>query len=555
MVGRLVRFAIGALGVVAVLPSLGSGQRVLGPGDDAVVLPRGTMVIRGVADWRFANELYGPNGLEGIGARWTLDSLGAAQLPVLRPLQQGLRELSGLSAVSVSLGQTVTKVNNRISAFPIGVSVGLSKRLTVGLTVPLVQTASNVFFSGSPGTNKGNVAFNPALGDVDAFNADTAFISQVRRAAAAVSAFCGGAGAGNPQCVNGAGLAAEAATFADGLGRVYPNGLFVPLTGSDIQQAVDNRAALYRTGLNAFADVPGSGVTAVAETGVRGAALPLSTNDLQGIVMFPSLGVGADSIASMRRWELGDIELDAKFLLFNSVPMVQGAGGPTSSLAELSGVHARLSVGGMLRLPTGRAPSADQFFDVTAGNNAMAFGVRGYADLLVGPQFWTSIVARYDMNVASDQIMRVSDTPTQVFLSSFRKMNVNRKVGNALELEVTPRWVLNDFMSLSVQYAIRNKAEDRYTGSVVTVGPDSLTGDETVTINPSTLGLETAYTAQRIGGGFSFSSVRAYQQGKARIPFEVMYMRSQTITANGGYAPKQLTDRIEVRVYWRLFGN
>jgi hypothetical protein len=132
---------------------------------------------------------------------------------------------------------------------------------------------------------------------------------------------------------------------------------------------------------------------------------------------------------------------------------------------------------------------------------------------------------------------------------------VNRKLGNVTEFEVTPRWVFNDFVSISAQYKFRNKAQDKYTGAQFTVGPDSTTGGETIVISPSTLGIATEFTEHRFGGGFAFSNLQAYQQRQARIPFEVTFLHTQTINGSGGNLPKTFMDQIQIRLYVRIFGN
>ncbi len=46
----------------------------------------------------------------------------------------------------------------------------------------------------------------------------------------------------------------------------------------------------------------------------------------------------------------------------------------------------------------------------------------------------------------------------------------------------------------------------------------------------------------------------AYNQGKARIPFEVSFIHMQTTSGSGGNQPKYFIDQIQIRLYTRIFG-
>jgi hypothetical protein len=76
---------------------------------------------------------------------------------------------------------------------------------------------------------------------------------------------------------------------------------------------------------------------------------------------------------------------------------------------------------------------------------------------------------------------------------------------------------------------------------------------EPITLDASILGVDTEQEEQRIGGGVSFSTLRAYDQGRSRIPLEVQLSHWQSISGTG-YAPKQFTTQVQLRYYTRLFG-
>ena len=87
-----------ALTLLAFTPMPSSAQRVLGVGDDALVLPVGVFRFRTVGQWTWFNERYGkdtpgrPDGaLEPLGIDFTLDTIGVKQFPNLIALQTGIQ--------------------------------------------------------------------------------------------------------------------------------------------------------------------------------------------------------------------------------------------------------------------------------------------------------------------------------------------------------------------------------------------------------------------------------------------------------------------------------
>ena len=544
--------AVGSLLLAALLPLRRiDAQAVAGLGDDALTVPQGMVRFRVGAIWSSFNERYGmgnANGaLEPLGTDFNLDTVGVAQLRSLGPLQSSLRTLSGQSGFVISLGKTVMTMNDQITTIPVTIETGLASRLSIGMTVPIVKTHVNVFFQGNPNNTEGNVGINPATTSTGnaAKTADSAFAAQLVALATQVQTYC----TSNPsaaECANGmAATAAAAVAFGGNLGQVYTTAAFVPVAGTAVQQAIDTRAAAYKAALNALATVAGG--TAITESGVIGATM-LNTNDFQTILSAPQYGFAAEPIQRMDRYHLGDIELNAKLLLIDPFH------GDRAARMRPSGFNVRLAVGGMLRFPTGEPADPDNYASIGSGTHEWAIGARGYGDFLFGSHFWTSLVARYDFQIADDRIMRITATPRDIFAPLYTRATVHRQLGNLFELEATPRWALNDFFSVSAQYVYRHKPADQYTGTSYTVS-NAFTGGQTVTVDPTTLDLETSLTEHRLGGGISFSNLHAVSQGKARIPLEVSFQHLQTTSGSGGNVPKQTIDQMQMRLYFRLFGH
>lgn len=520
---------------VSLCTGVAAAQAITGLGDDASITPAGSFRIKVQSDWSYFDQIFvspapGAAGvLRPLGARFNLDSVGVAQLPILRPVQDSLRALTGLAGLNVSVGRTVTQVTDRIASVPISVEAGISRWLSVTAMVPIVHTRTSVFFRANPGANEANIGANPAGTDRIAHATDSVFAQQVISSAAAVSAYCAGSGASDPQCSSAASLVTSATGLGNSLSNLYVNGILVPTRGSSIQSAVDARIASVRGSLNAFAANPASGVPFVSATGVVGAPTPLATPVLQQLLTNAPYGVGLDPLQTVERTHIGDAELTAKLLLFDSFYL------RNMSRFTPSGLNARLAVGAGYRFPTGASPSANALTDIGSGTHVGAILLRGYADVTVGGHFWLSGVARFAK--ASSDSLTLRYDPGVAFPSASSAIGVHRQLGNLVELEATPRWVFNDYISVGGQYLYRHKPVDSYIAGGIAV---------------PAMGVGTDFTEQRVGGGIAFSNAHAVSEGKSKIPFDVSYLHSETIAGSGGALPKIINDEILIRLYYRL---
>ena len=525
--------------ILALTASLYAGtagaQAIMGLGEDASTTPAGSFRFRIQSVWSYFDQQYvspapgTPGVLQPLGGRFSLDSVGASQLPVLRPLQDSLRTLTGVSSLNVSIGKTVTQITDRITNIPVSVEAGVTRWLSITAMVPIVQTTTNVFFRANPKANEANLGANPAGTDPSARATDSLLAQQLVSAAHAIQAYCSGSGSSDPQCTGAAALVSSAAGLGTSLSNIYVYGVLVPTRGSSVQGAVDTRIATVRGALNAFAANSASGVPAVTATGVVGAPTPLATPLMQEFLSNPAYGVGLDPLQTISRTHIGDAEITAKLLLFDSF-----------SLRKMSrftphGVNARLAVGAGYRFPTGALPSPNALTDLASGTHVGAVLVRGYLDLTLGGHFWVSGIARYAKATSDSLTLRYA--PGVAFPSAASAVNVNRQLGDLVEIEAMPRWVFNDYISVGGQYVYRHKPVDTYSVNG-TAEPDMSNG--------------TDFTEQRVGGGIAFSNAHAVSEGKSKIPFDVSYLHSETISGRGGALPKLITDAITIRLYYRL---
>ena len=548
---------------MAIFANPAGAQRVLGVGDDALVLPRGVLRFRTIGNWTWFNERYGkdtpgrPDGaLEPLGIDFTLDTIGVKQFPNLVAVQTGVRQLIGDPNWFPTLGNTVVNLRDHVAAFPFVFEAGLSKRFSVGIQVPYVQTQSSAFFNVNTTGNQGNLGFNPALGVAAAATQNATMLTQFTLAANTLEgtiAACQANPAVSPSCpallaqqANAAALIANSRAFAGG--TVGPAGLystspFVPIVGTDAQLAIEARVAAFRALYQSF------GVTSIAAAtkGPFASQARLTLRDAQQILTDPAFGIAANPLESVTRAHLGDIDVGGKFSVFDSF------GGSTEARMSPKGLNFRTAVGVTFRLPTAQIESPDHFIDIGTGRKATTVEGRWFGDVLLGRRFWESFIVRFNKPFSDDQEMRITDLPNEELAPIYRRQSVHRQLGTTFEFETAPRIVVNDFVAVSGWYMYRNKKQDDYTGTFTI--PAAVTGFSDITIDAATLDLETAQTEHRLGGGISFSNLYSFEQGKAKVPFEVQYLHWQTVKGAGGNQPKFFTDQVQLRLYARIFGG
>jgi len=379
-------------------------------------------------------------------------------------------------------------------------------------------------------------------------NADTALVGQFGRAASQLNASlaaCAGSTSSSCSSINAnrstaQALVAASTAFASGMAQLYTKEAFVPVVNTDAELAIEARIAAFKAQYQSF------GVSAITGNAPFAAQARMTVTDAKKLLSDAAYGIAADPLQSVHHSHFGDVGLGGKLLLIDTF------GGNADKRVAPTGVNFRFAVGGAVRFPTGQAENPDNFVDVGTGTGATEVEGRAFTDILLGRHFWQSAVVRLTHPIADEQSLRITDQPDLEIPELFRKQTVHRALGSTLEFETSPRWVLNDLLSISGHYVYRHKAQDHYTGTFSI--PAAVTGYGDVALDASTLDLETEMTEQRYGGGIAFSNMYAYNQGKARIPFEVSFIHMQTTSGSGGNQPKYFIDQIQIRLYTRIFG-
>jgi hypothetical protein len=546
---------------ILLLPATLPAQAVTGVGDDATTLRRGELRIGVGSAWKSWYERYGqgtpgrPNGsVEPLAVDFNFDTIGVAQFENLAPVQSSIRTLSGMPGFVASLGTSLVGVRDNTLSTPLSLELGITNRVSLSAMVPFVTATSNVNFVMNPTGFEPTLGFNPTRFAPAASAADANFLAQFDSASAQLSrsiALCAvtpstaGCAPINANPAAARALMTNANSFASGLAQVYggrggsAGALFVPVAGTAAQTAIEAKVAAYKAMYAAY------GANAITGTGPTAAQAPLTASDMQAVFTDSLFGVNGKPLATSVTHGLGNVEVGMKVNLFDSFR------GNDSARFAPAGFNWRQSIGGIYRLGAGSQPAPGDFTAVAAGDHQRSYQLRSFTDLLYGPHFWISLVGSYTSQMADQIVLRIPQTPTQVILASYRQETVQRKIGDVLDIQVNPRWQLNDYLALSGQYYYRHKSSDAYTG---TFQATDLAGNA-LTLDASVLGLYTEASEHRFGIGATYSTVAPVAKKKSGLPFDISYFHYETTLGSLGRVPKISVDQVTMRVYQRLFGR
>jgi hypothetical protein len=522
-------------------------QRIFGPGEDAYVLARGELRWGFGARWTAWDELLRSDGTRGpLNAAWTNADAGTEFFGGLAPAQASLRSALGDPTARVSIGATRLRNEYHQDRVPLTLELGVTRRVTVQVTVPLVLTYAGALFDiNRANPSPANLGLNPGYNQATIGGLAASVNTQATAAVAALQAAFPSCFTATPAggCASTIALAQNTAALGAGVVSVYGvSGRYAPLAGSPLHTALLARFTALNAQLRAALGLTSDPIT----TRPQPAAARMALDDFTKVLRTAPYGVLADTVTSLERTALGDVEVGARWQWLNTV---EGAA-RDSGRANPSGLRLRSVAGLGVRLNTGARPYTGQFLDIGAGDGATGIEFRTTTDVIAGDHFWASITGRYVRFLPGDVERRLPASTAEALIPAYRRATVSRQVGDAAELLVTPRWMFNDYFALSGEYELFLQKGTRYTSASVSL-TDPI-GGGTALFDPALLNTG-RQVAQRAGIGLAYSTVAAAARGKTRIPLDVRWQRLMTLSGEG--TPFTMIDRLELRVTHRLFGH
>ncbi len=453
--------------------------------------------------------------------------------PLLADLNRDAAALGydSLSAADVSLGSleygTITKDMRRI---PLGLSFGLFNRVAVDVMVPLVRGMTQSSYTYDSTTAN----FIPSS---SAFPVPEAFFGPYSLALSDLLAL-----------IDGGTLTPEQEAVAR---QLYQESLEFGLA---MESRVNDEHLLPTALSTAGAQLTGSYEWMSSRYTAFGLTLPTLTlpdsarsSDLQPILGGAPIGVDS-LIDTTRGWAPGEAEVGLRVLLldtFEPITRVDEDRFRATREPDLrgSGVRFRTTVGARMRIPLSAADADPYLVPSTAlqqpigdGTTDLELGL--WQDAQVGTWLWIVGSAQYTLQLEDELVMRVRD-PDHPFAYSSQERTVNRNLGDVFELRLSPRFRMNETISLGIEYKWRNKGSDEYTGEGL---PD-----------PSPLASESSQTRHRLGVGAYYRTTPRFVAGLANFPLEMSLVWQGSIAGGGGQTPASDIMTFNVRLPIQLF--
>ena len=436
-----------------------------------------------------------------------------------------------LTATEVSLGELdYGRITKDVRRVPLGLSFGLFNRVSVDVMVPIVRGTAETTFSYDSTTAN----FVPSS---TVFPAPDAFFGQLSSAQEDLAALIAGGTLTPEEEAAALVLLAGSDEFSVALEDRVIGKQLLPTGLSTAGTQLTDRYSTMSDGYTAF------GLTLPTLT------LPDSSrsSDLQPILGAAPIGVDS-LIDTTRGWDLGEIEVGLRVLLFDTfepiTPVDEDRYRATRE-PDLrgSGVRYRTTAGARLRFPVSNAddapylvPSSAMQQPVGDGQTDVEFGI--WQDAQFGTWLWIVGSAHYTLQLADELVMRVRD-PDHPFAYTAQERTVNRNLGDLFELRLSPRFRMNETMSLGIEYKWRSKGSDEYSGDGL---PD-----------PSPLASESSQSRHRLGIGAYYRTTPRFAAGIANFPMELSVVWQGSIAGGGGQTPASDIMTLNLRVPIQLF--
>jgi hypothetical protein len=490
----------------------------------AVPLGRGQLRVDFSPLWLTWDHRFDPGAPQPvpISTDFNSDVLGVETLPFLQPLQDQIQSITGLTKFSLNLGHAPVTLTSSVRTIPIAVELGLTGRLAIGVTVPIVRSRVDASFElDTAKARQSNVGLNPGL------LGDTAAASFRRQMDSALAALQTQAASG-PAALRAQAQAALAALQPYLAVSAAP---FLPRGGTEAADSITSRLRAAEAGYGQLAaQYQAQGVTLPPLT--AGMSLPdtaaLSRDGLERFFSDSVFPLAADTFGTVVRTGIGDITAHA-----------------TYQFAEGARYRGQLLV--TARFPTGQAPSASNFLDLGTGTHRLGFEVALANDLLLGRGLLIHGVGRVGGSGSDQEPMRV--TPPQFpIVPLSQQALIKIEPASYFAIDLAPTWVMDDAFSVRVAYSYFSQGATRH--SYVDPADSARVG-----LPAGVLDLETAMQWMRIGAGVTFSTLDRYARGRASLPYSVTVGYENTIWGGAGRVPQVSAFHITLRAYVRLFGR
>lgn len=506
------------LGIVAalVLPSRLPAQ--LPP----VGVPGGVVRVELDGSLTTFDQRFRAGHLEGYAADLSSNALGSDRMPLLVDADVRIGRIIGNTGYRINLGRLSTDAQADVGTGFLGLSLGLTRYLTLFGRMPLVRSRVQSSLqldatSADAGLNPGEASQLPFFGELD---------GALGTLSAKLSA--GDYDADPSLKALAQTTLADATTLRSDLFAVLADPATaspaLPTTTSAAGSALDARIVALQSTLAGNLGVTGFTLTpALPESALTEAELVQILSDPAGPVALRL----DQSTATFR----GDAEVGATLTLIDRWDMGARRGGFRTALS------------GLVRLPTGRREQSNRLLDIGTGEGQTDFQVDWVTDVGGGP-IGARLTGTYVRQLARTISTRVT-SPSQPFVGPDRLRFVRQDPGDIIAIGVHP------FFRLARTFALRagldhwSRGSDSYSYSSPV---DALPG-----IDANVLAEDSKVNATMLTVGISYANPGGLRRGGSGLPVDAGWSYERVLRSGGGRVPDTHAVRGLFRVYFGVW--
>lgn len=507
------RHCVRRLGIIAclVVPSRAGAQLV------PVGVPRGIVRLELDGSLETFDRRFRAGHREPYAADLSSPALGSDRIPSLADADARIGRVIQNPGYRINLGALSADAHAQRGTGFLGLSLGLTKMITVFGRIPLVQSRVQSRLQLDPasadaGLNPGAIEQATFFGEFDA----------------ALTTLSNKLSAGD---YGPAEAALAQATLADGtalrgdlfglLADPATASVFVPTTASSTGGAIAARIAALQNTLAATLDVPGfTARPALPDS-------PVSQTDLMQYLTGP-LALRLDDLTTTFR---GDVEVGATMTLVDRWDRGARRGG------------LRAAISGLVRFPTGRRDRTEHPLDLgtSEGNTDVQLDV--VTDIGAG-NLGARLTGSYVRRLSSDIPVRVT-APNQPLVGPERLSFVRRDPGDVLSLGVKPFYRLARTLALQAGIEQWSRKADGFSYATPA---DVIPG-----VDAGVLGEESSANATVLSVGITVANPGRLRPGGSGLPVDASWSYERVLRAGGGRVPDAHTVRGQFRVYFGLW--
>lgn len=503
---------------------------------DARLVPPGQLQIAFLPSYAHYDTRFDSSGvIEPLGRYFSPDSAGTQLFPTLAAAEAAVRDITGDNTYRMNLGKVDLPLDADVRRFPFDFSLGLTRWLTLRVSVPLVKTrVQGVLHLDTTGANVGWNLAAGAANNAQAAVAIQTLLEQLQNAIGSLQTQIAAGGYGCPssaQCAAFTALAARAQRLHDDLAALAGNAASASVLPAAAPLASSAAGLEIQRQLAAVVDS-----LALAGAGTVDSTFPLPTTALdtagvQTIITDTGFGYELPPLATAKRiYRLGDMEA-------------------TLRAGLLQGERFRTVVTAGVRLPTGTtAQSLVHAFTLGTGDHQL--DVHAGLELAWEPgRLGLSGTAVYTRQFAHQIDMRWAPATQPVAPAAFAYLT-RLKLGDVFQAAVYPSLTLSPGIRVYGSAYYYHKGLDNYS---LAAGVNPAPGSPT----PAEMASGSGAQALMLGGGIAYRAVSVQRDSTTApsLPVEAGLSYQTTFSGSGGLVPKSTMLNLYLRFYARLWGK